>query len=70
MASAAVSEQDPSKVVKDPLASHLIPDMIEDRRYENEGRVMSYKKGKLLGKVLLLFFAILARIKTECYTYT
>ena len=40
-----------AKAAKDPLASHLIPEVFEDRRYETEGRIMSYRKGKLLGKV-------------------
>jgi len=52
MATTAPSESDlAAKAAKDPLASHLIPELIEDRRYENEGRILSFKRGKLLGKV-------------------
>lgn len=52
MATSAPSESDlAAKAAKDPLASHLIPEFIEDRRYEKEGRILSFKRGKLLGKV-------------------
>jgi hypothetical protein len=51
MATQAGSDQNAARVEKDPLASHLIPEMIEDRKYESEGRVLSYRRGKLLGKV-------------------
>jgi hypothetical protein len=53
---ATAAHTDPSlaaKAAKDPLATFLIPEIIEDRRYENEGRIMHYKRGKLLGKVPL-----------------
>jgi hypothetical protein len=52
MAATAPSEADlAARAAKDPLASHLIPELIEDRRYESEGRILSFKRGKLLGKV-------------------
>ena len=52
MSTAVHTEADnAAKAVKDPLSSSLIPEIIEDRRYENEGRILSYKRGKLLGKV-------------------
>ena len=53
MTTIAVADTNPSKSVNDPLASHLIPETISDRRYENEGRTQSYRRGKLLGKVNL-----------------
>lgn len=51
MATAVHKDGDVGKTEKDPLASHLIPETIEDRRYEAEGRITTYRRGKLLGKV-------------------
>jgi hypothetical protein len=48
MATVATSQE--IKAV-DPLATCNIPEVIEDMRDAANGRIVSYKRGKLLGKV-------------------
>lgn len=42
---------DPKTAVKDPLASCNIPQIIEDKKLDIDGKATTYKRGSLLGKV-------------------
>lgn len=39
---------------KDPLASCNIPQIIEDKRLDFDVKAVHYKRGSLLGKVILI----------------
>ena len=47
---------DQKSASKDPLASCNIPQIIEDRRLDVDVKAVHYKRGSLLGKVIVIRF--------------